>query len=165
MSDMDQQAEVKELLSDWVLISYDIPAKEKQLRRTFIRDAIALGAEQFTESCYLLPFGDKAMELANKLESAGHAVVWQAHMPDEAKALEITAKYQDGVKGRCQVIEQRLVIAMDYIQKGWLKRARIMGRKTGKLLQELEQINENYDKPWLAERLQKLVKKWEEVHG
>ena len=63
-------AEQKELILDFVLIMYDIPAVERKLRRRFIQDALAMGAEQYTESVYLLPFSEKALEMANGLESA-----------------------------------------------------------------------------------------------
>lgn len=162
---MPPKAEVKELIQDFVLITYDIPAKAKKLRRSFLRDAAAMGAEQYTESVYLLPYSEEALKMACELESAGHAVVWTAHMPDEKTALNINIKYEHGIKNRCMLIEQRLVIAQEYIQNGWLKRAQKMGIKTGKLLKELSVIAENYKPDWFTERLQELVKNWKEVHG
>lgn len=156
--------EVKLLIQDFVLITYDIPAKEKKLRREFLKAASALGAEIYTESVYLLPYTDQAMELAAELESAGHAVVWRAYQPDEQKALEINVKYEQGIKDRCMAIQTRLVIVQDYIAKGWLQRAQGMGMKTGKMLQELAKINENYEPGWLKDKIDELVSKWKEIH-
>ncbi|KKK80731.1 hypothetical protein LCGC14_2820560 [marine sediment metagenome] len=138
---METKAEVKELILDFVLIMYDIPAVEKKLRHRFIRDALEMGAEQYTESVYLLPFSEKALEMANELESAGHAVVFSAHQHDIKTAVEINVKYSTGIKNRCKVIEQRLVIVQEYIKAGKLLRAQGMGLKTGKLLKELIKIN------------------------
>ncbi len=161
---MEPKAEVKELILDFVLIMYDIPAVEKKLRRQFIRDALEMGAEQYTESVYLLPFSEKALEMANQLESAGHAVVFSAHQHDMAKAVEINVKYAEGIKNRCNVISQRLVIVQEYIKKGSLLRAQGMGKKTGKLLKELVKINENYQPGWLKPKIEELLSKWKEVH-
>ena len=157
-------AEVKELIVDWILCVYDIPATEKKLRRQFIKQALEMGAEQFTESCYMLPFSEKALEMANELESAGHAVVWSAHQHDMTKAVEINVKYATGIKNRCNVISQRLVIVQEYIKAGKLLRAQGMGIKTGKLLTELVKINENYKPEWLKPKLEELLSKWKEVH-
>jgi len=161
---MTTKAEEKELILDFVLIMYDIPAVEKKLRRRFINDALAMGAEQYTESVYLLPFSEKALEMANELESAGHAVVFSAHQHDMAKAVEINVKYATGVENRCKAIEQRLVMVQEYIKKGWLTRAENMGRKTRKLLTELIKINENYKPGWLEPKIGDLLSKWKEVH-
>jgi len=161
---MEAKAEEKELILDFVLIMYDIPAVEKQLRRRFIRDALEMGAEQYTESVYLLPFSEKALEMANELESAGHAVVFSAHQHDMTKAVEINVKYSTGIKNRCKVIEQRLVIIQDYIKKGSLLRAQGMGLKTVRLLKELNKINENYQPGWLKPKIKELLKKMKEVY-
>lgn len=161
---MTSKAEEKELLTDWILLTYDIPAKEKKLRRQFLKEAHAIGAEAHTESVYLIPYSEKAMALANELESAGHAVVWSAQQHDITKAVEINVKYSEGIKNRCKVIEQRLVIVQEYIKKGWLRRAQKMGVKTGALLTELVKINENYHPGWLKPKIEELLKKWKEVH-
>ena len=161
---METKAEVKELILDFVLIMYDIPAVEKKLRHRFIRDALEMGAEQYTESVYLLPFSEQALEMANQLESAGHAVVFSAHQHDLAKATEINVKYSTGIKNRCKVIEQRLVIIGEYIKKGSLLRAQGMGLKTARLLKELVKINENYHPGWLKPKIEELLKKMEKVY-
>ncbi len=161
---IEAKAESKELIQDFVLINYDIPAAEKKLRHQFLKKAKEMGAEQYTESVYLLPFSEEALKMADELESAGHAVVWSAHQQNLGKALEINVKYADGIKKRCSVIEQRLVIVQEYITKGWLQRAQNMGKKTGELLSGLVKINENYQPGWLKPKIEELLEKWKEVH-
>jgi len=153
------KAEVKEIIQDYILISYDIPAKAKALRKSFLKAAHAIGAEMYTASVYLIPYSAEALEWANELESAGHAVVWKAHQPDEKKALEITTKYADAIKARCDYIEQRIAIAQDYINEGRLKMAMKMGVKTGQLLQQLAQIAHHFNPPWLEPRIEELYGK------
>ncbi|MDZ4231067.1 MAG: hypothetical protein U1B77_04540 [Dehalococcoidales bacterium] len=159
------EAAVKEIVQDFVLVTFDIPAKAAALRRHFLKKAHEIGAVCHTDSVYLMPYSVQAQALANELESAGHAVIWRAHQPDQEKAIEIMAKYETAVKIRCQLIEQRLALANEYIAAGRLKLAQNMGAKTGKLLYQLAQIAENWDAPWLKPRLEKLVKDWKAVYS
>ncbi|MDP2726275.1 MAG: hypothetical protein Q8P59_01925 [Dehalococcoidia bacterium] len=158
------EAAVKEIVQDFVLLTFDIPATASKLRRTFLRDAHALGVICHTASVYLMPYSEKAMALANTLNSAGHAVVWRAHQPDQEQASAVMAKYETAVKVRCQLIEQRLALTSDYIAAGRLKLAQRMGILTGKLLKELAQIAEHWEAPWLPPRLEKLVAQWKGVY-
>ena len=160
----ESKAEEKELITDFVLIMYDIPAKEKQLRRKFIQASLEMGAEQYTESVYLLPFSAEAIKMADELESAGHAVVFSAQPYNMEKVIDINAKYAHGIKNRCVLIEQRLAIVQDYIKAGSLQRAQNMGLKTGKLLSELVKINVNYQPGWLKPKIEELLSKWKEIH-
>lgn len=161
---MEAKAEEKELILDFVLIMYDIPAVEKKLRRRFIKDVYEMGGEQYTESAYLLPYSEKAIKMADELESAGHAVVFRSQPYNIAKAVEINIKYAEGITNRCKAIEQRLMIVQDYIKRGCLKRALGMGEKTGVLLKELVKINENYKPGWLKPKIEELLKKWKELY-
>ena len=102
--------------------------------------------------------------MANELESAGHAVVFSAHQHDLTKAIEINVKYSTGIKNRCKVIEQRLVIVQEYIKKGNLLRAQGMAVKTARLLEELHKINENYHPGWLKPKIEELLNKMKEVY-
>ena len=148
-----------------MLITYDIPALSRKLRDKFIKKAKQLGAMAHTQSTYLIPYSENAMELANELESEGHAVVWKSHQPDKEKALAITNTYEEHVKLRCATISQRLVIAQEYIVAGRLFYAIRMGIKTGKLLQELAHIFESFSPEWLGGELLTLVEDWKKIYG
>ena len=153
-----------EIVSDYVLIVYDLPAKAKALRRQFLKQAHIIGAIQHTQSCYLLPYGAKAFQLANTLAAMGNAVVWKSHQADQKKAAEITTSYDTHLGIRCAAIEQRLVIAQDYMAAGRLKMALRMGIKSGKMLKELAQISETYNPGWFKEKLGTLTAEWKAVY-
>ena len=157
--------ETKLIQEDWVLLTYDIPAKDKKLRSEFIRDAKKLGAIPHTDSVYLMPFSEKAMQLASELAVTGHAVVWRSKQEDKQKAIEITIKYDTALEMRCVYLEQRLQIGSQHIMAGNLKMALRMGVKTGKLLRELAEISETYNPEWLGERIQQIMAKWKEVYS
>jgi hypothetical protein len=159
------EAEVKTIVSDWVLITYDIPQSAAKLRRTFIKEAKALGAEKHTASVYYMPYSDEAMDLANKLESAGYAVVWRSYQPDQAKAIVLTINYADKLKVRCDTIEQRLSMAETYITQGKLKVAARLGIKSFKLMQQLNDISKSFNPPWLKAKLDELAAKWGQIYG
>lgn len=161
---METEAEVKEIIQNYVLITYDIPAKETKTRSLFLKEARAIGAIGYTQSCYLLPYSEKAFELANKLALIGDAIVWKSRQEDKAKALAITYKYEDHLHLRCDYIRQRLVIGMEHIAAGRLGKANQMGRKTGELLAQLAQIAENFYHEWLNEELKELVADWKVVY-
>ncbi len=159
-----QEAEKKEITAEYILLTYDIPAKEKKLRRDFLKAVKSIGAMEYTASVYLLPFTAESLALANSLNSKGHAVVWTAQQPDKGKATEIYAKYAQHLKLKLLAIQQRLTMAQDYIQAGHMAMALKMGVKTGKLLQELAHIQKNYNQPWFETKLQELVQSWKEVY-
>lgn len=164
LTEMTTEAEVKEIICDYVLITYDIPAKEKALRDAFLRDAKAIGAIQYTQSVYLLPQSVKAIELANKLASIGKAVVFTSSPVSQKVALEITTKYSDSIMTRCAYISQRLAICQDYIATGQLGVALRMGLKTGRLLKQLAVIKESFNPKWFETELEKLTSQWKEIY-
>lgn len=160
-----EAAEVKEILQDYVLITYDIPAKDWKTRANFIRKARSVGAMMYTASCWLLPYSEAAFELANEVAASGNAIVWRSHQADKKKAAIIMTTYEQHLEARCEYIEQRLQRAVEYMTMGKLWTAARMGIKTGELLKELAQIAEHFGKDWLKERLAKLVADWKGVYG
>ena len=118
-----------------------------------------------TASVYLIPFSDQAFALANELAAVGHAVVWKSHQENLVLAAQITHDYAAHLQARCQLIEQRLVMAQEHLAAGRLKLAAKMGVKTAKLHEELAQIQETYGQKWLLERIIELGAKWEKTHG
>jgi hypothetical protein len=159
-----QKVEVKQLIKDYILLVYDIPANQAKTRYEFLKKAKEIGAMPHTQSCYLLPYSEKAMEMASEVAAVGDAVVWKSTQQDEKKALEITTDYESHIKLRCDRIEQRLAIAQDYMNDGKLGKANLMGIKTGKLLGELAKISENFSPAWFVKRLNKLVTDWKKLY-
>ena len=161
---VETKIEVKQLIKDYILLVYDIPASASKARYEFLKKAKEIGAVPHTQSCYLLPYSEKAMEMANEIAVVGNAVVWKSTQQDEKKALEITTDYESHIKLRCDRIEQRLAIAQDYMNDGKLGKANLMGIKTGKLLGQLAKISENFSRAWFVKRLNTLVNAWKMLY-
>ena len=159
------EVEVKEIIQDYVLICYDIPQKEKALRHRFLKLAHSLGAVMHTASVYLMPYSDEAFKMAEELAAVGEAVVWKSHQANLAQAAGITHDYAAHLQARCQLIEQRLVMAQEHLAAGRLKLAAKMGVKTNKLHKELCKIQETYGQKWLLARIIELSAGWEKTHG
>lgn len=157
--------QVKEIISDYILLTYDIPAKQKALRYQFLKKAGQIGAMQYTESVYLLPYSEESFQLASEMATSGKAVIWKSHQVDETKAISITQSYGQHIQARCAMIEQRLLTAQEHITKGHLRRALTMAIRTGNLLKELAIISKTYKPQWFVEKLDNLIAEWKTVHS
>jgi len=145
--------EVKEIVSDYLLLTYDIPASQGKLRKRFLKEAGESGAMMYTQSVYLMPWSDKMQAMANELAQTGHAVVWRSQQEHAGLAKSITIKYAEHIQARCQLIEQRLVQIKDHIEAGRLAHANRMAKKTHDLFIQLYKISETFNPPWLQPTL------------
>lgn len=150
--------EVKEIVDEYVLLVYDIPATVdgNKLRKQFLKAAYSIGAMCFTQSCYLLPYSEQSFSLASEVAEKGNAVLWVSKQKDAEKAKQINFKYEEALKLRCQTIEQRLVIIKNHIEAGHLGKANRMAGKTAALLKQLVRISETYSPPWLVPQIEKM---------
>jgi len=87
----------KEILEDWILITYDIPRGKEghALRHWLIRKLRELGAMMFTESVYYLPYSPKAYEAITRLEGRAKCYVWRAKLTEYEDAKEVTKRYRN----------------------------------------------------------------------
>jgi len=87
----------KEILQDWILITYDIPRGRlgHALRHWLVRKLRGLGAMMFTESVYYLPHSQKAYEAITRLEGRAKFYVWRARLTEPEDAREVTKRYRD----------------------------------------------------------------------
>jgi hypothetical protein len=157
----------KEIMADWLLIVYDIPANSdgNKLRKQVLKDMSVMGAVMHTASCYYMPYSDKAFQLADELKQKGNAVVWVSQQKDKKVALQLKTSYEEHLKMRCTYIEQRLVIMAQHIEGGRLGKAKRMADKTTKLLKQLIGISETYNPEWLLPKVEELFGKLKELYS
>lgn len=148
--------ELKEIISDYVLISYDIPACQGALRKRVLREMYEIGAIAHTQSVYLLPYSAKSLELANEISAGGSAYVFTSEMPNVDKAASISNKYAQHVKDRIFIINCRINKIGEHIKNQEFGRATKMIKKTKRLISQLKQIQETYNPPWLPALVEKL---------
>lgn len=130
--------EAKEIVGQWILLTYDIPKTPEgdRARRKFLDGAYAIGATQHTSSCYYMPWTQEAECLAFEVAGVGKACVWTSKPTDE-QAKELTENYDAGLEKLLDEISERL----DKVQKHWqnehYKRATKMAEKTKDKLDKL----------------------------
>jgi hypothetical protein len=135
----DTPIEVRDLVDNWLLITYDIPHTEAgdKARREFLMKAMAIGASRHTDSVYLLPRSPLAEELALKLARSGEVVVWNAEPTDSAIKPEITQTYDKGLEPILDEIAGRIDRINEHMEARRIKRANKMIPKTERLLDQV----------------------------
>ena len=130
MTDIPLKA--KEIVEDWLLLTYDIPKSEagNKARRDFLSQIHLIGGVQHTASVYYMPWTQEAEQLAFKVAKVGKAVVWSSTPTDKAVAKDLTNAYDTQLMELLDDLEARL----DKIQAQWdekhYKRAQKMAEAT-----------------------------------
>jgi len=161
----EDSAEVFPLIKRWCLITYDISADAGKQRYKFLKRARAMGAMQYSESCYLLPFTEESFNEAQKLARVGKCYVWLSTIQSEGAA-KVSHKYHDYVARRVDTILERLNTAETYFATGQHIPAKRMGVKTLILIKQLQKISTTkYKEKWLRDKIVELVDRFKVVYG
>jgi CRISPR/Cas system-associated protein endoribonuclease Cas2 len=158
------KAEVKEILDEYVLLVFDIPANQAKLRKEVLKFLAAAGAVMHTASCYLMPYSELSFAIANEIALKGDVVVWVSKQKDQKKAKALTIQYDEHLKIRCTTIEQRLWAIKEHIESGQLGRANRMAEKTHALLDQLKKISQTYCPSWLLPRIGELETMMQQIY-
>jgi hypothetical protein len=103
-----RQPEVKEVEENWILITYDIPRTEETIRKSVLRRLHRLGALQFTESVYYLPYSREGIVAAREVcKGAGSVFAWYSKIEGE-QARELTAKYVLDITSAIENLETKV---------------------------------------------------------
>jgi hypothetical protein len=157
--------EIKEIVDEYVVLNFDISAKNSKLRKHVLKRLAAAGAVMFTQSCYYLPYSADSMTTANEIASDGNVVIWRSKQEDKKKALELTFQYDEHLHIRCTTIEQRLWAIKSHIDEGQLGKANRMAEKTHALLSQLKKISLTYNPAWLQPRIAELETMMNQVYN
>ena len=137
----DTKIEVNDIVSKWLLITYDIPhnAAGDRARRQFLMNARSIGATAHTDSVYLMPWTPTAEVLALELAKAGKVCVWTSQTTDTRQAKEITEQYDQSLEPMIDDIDERISKIEGHLVNNRIKRAEKMMAKTEKMLDGIEQ--------------------------
>jgi len=103
-----RQPEVKEVEENWILITYDIPRSGGTVRKSVLRRLHRLGALQFTESVYYLPYSREGVVAATEVcKGAGSVFAWYSKIEGE-QARELTAKYVSDITSAIESLETKM---------------------------------------------------------
>jgi hypothetical protein len=131
--------EPKELINDWILLTYDIPAgaEGNKARYEFIKHTNRIGAVMHTRSVYLMPWSEEAEIAALKVTKAGQAYLWQTHARNEEKQKELTSFYDKEINERLDDIRHRIYRINLHFENEEYVPANRMIKKTGELLNDI----------------------------
>jgi hypothetical protein len=111
LAKMDGKVEFheKELVEDWILITYDLPVTKEgnAARSKFLHLAPHLGAMMHTRSVYFMPQTQQSEMAALELSRIGKVFVWTSNLQGE-KSKELTEIYDSRIKDEIKVVLLRL---------------------------------------------------------
>ena len=108
----------RELVDDWILITYDIPANEEGniARQKFLKMAPKMGAVMHTKSVYLMPNTNECQLATLELSKIGKVYVWYSRAKDEHDKKELTELYDARIGEMVNDLADRLMRTKKHIK-------------------------------------------------
>lgn len=160
---------VKDIVEDWILITYDLPHTEEgdKARREFLLSARSIGASRHTDSVYLLPRNPQAEVLALELSRVknGEVVIWYSEPADKTLLKELTETYDKGLEPILDEISERLDKTEEHLALEHYKRAEKMRGKTVQMLQDMTDAVFRRGSEYLYLKLLVLKRRFEAMGG
>jgi len=132
---------IKEVLDDFILITYDIPNNEEgnKVRTEFYHTARRIGAVMHTESVYYMPWTQAANIAALSIAEKGKVFVWYSKTSGDT-ARELTIRYDMVIKNWIDELDERIEKITGHIESGKVNLADNMMERTVSTLLELDNI-------------------------
>lgn len=137
----DRDIEIKSIMTDFMLITYDIPSSKEGMkaRADFLRTARRFGVVQHTESVYYAPWTTEANVAVTKLAGKGKVYVWRASVTDETQARYLTKVYDLTLMKWIEGISERLMRMREHVSAAHAGRAKKMLKVTAALVDGLNE--------------------------
>jgi hypothetical protein len=109
----------RELVDDWILITYDIPATEEGnlARQKFLKLAPKLGAVMHTKSVYLMPRTNECELATVELSKIGKVYVWYSKAKDDKDKRELNNLYDARISEMLDELKVRLEKTQKHIKE------------------------------------------------
>ena len=135
---------VKEMKSDFVLITYDLPNTPEGMkaRVEFLARARRYGAVQHSETVYFVPWTDQVNYLILNLAEKGKSFIWFANTDGDTKR-QLMMHYELTVRGWLKEIEERLDRMSAHLAQGKFGIAERMMDKTLEMVKDMDAIINN----------------------
>ena len=98
---------MKRIEENWILITYDIPRSEGSLRKRVLRRLHKIGAIQFTESVYYMPYNPASLKAARDVSEGGEIIVWFSKV-EGADAALLTKRYILKIAHELEVLKNKI---------------------------------------------------------
>ena len=130
----------RELVNEWVLITYDIPVSDagKIARAKFLKTAPKIGAMMHSRSVYLMPNTTQAQLAAVELSKTvgGEVYIWTSKVEGE-QAVSITGFYDRRIREEIEKLDDRLIKEDVLVKEQKFGMADRMHRKSVSLFAQL----------------------------
>jgi len=151
---------VKELIDDWILITYDIPVttEGKIARGEFLKRAPRYGAVMHTRSVYLMPNTPKCANLALDLAKIPNAnvFIWVSRIESPEYQRQLTEIYDRNLNNQVELIERRIVKIRKNIEAMKYGMANRMIDKSYDIHNQILFANQNRGSEVIAKKLDSL---------
>ena len=125
---------LKKIERDWILVCYDIPASENAFRKYVLRSLRKLGALQFTESVYYMPYTSQGLNAANQIGQTGSVYVFYSKLPELEQAQTLTRQYFLELVSRVENLERKV----------WVVEEKFSTRDRAKTVSALKRLRGEY---------------------
>lgn len=109
--------EIRRIEKDWILVVYDIPVEEDSLRKRVLRHLHSLGALQFTESVYYMPYTEEGISAAREISSGGTLFIWSSTVEEDGARL-LTDKFAMDIFSAVDDIDLKVCKAENLLESG-----------------------------------------------
>lgn len=109
--------EMREIEANWILVAYDIPVEAGSLRKRVLRRLHSLGALQFTESVYYMPYTEAGIDAAREISGGGTLFVWSSKVEEEDARL-LTGRFATDIASAVEALESKVWRAEDLLESG-----------------------------------------------
>lgn len=163
----DTEIQIKDVVSDWLLITYDLPNTEEgnKARFAFLKQAKQIGATRHTDSVYLMPWTPTAEGLALQLSRAqgGDVVLWTSRTLEEDQNRVITAMYDASLTPQLKELSERIDRIWENKTHNREKTAQKMIPKTTRMLNNLEEAIRRRGSQTLWIRIELIAERFRKV--
>ena len=159
--------EIKEFHDSWLLLTYDLPntAEGIKARSTFLNKARWLGAVQFNESVYMVPWTPAANVIIANLAGVENSeiAVFKTNVEDKTQVVDMTTKYDDSVRKAIDSLIPRVAKIYEHAKNERYGRVKQMAKKTWEQIHSLIIMAANRGDEQIAERLGEVIRSLKEA--
>ena len=134
------EIKAKELVDEWILITYDIPVTEagSDARQKFLKQAPKIGAMMHSRSVYLMPNTQQSQLAAVELSKTmgAEVYIWTSKVEGEF-AEQLNVFYDKKIQDQIDTLNDRLVKEENQIKEERFGMADRMHRKTSNLFNQI----------------------------
>ena len=109
--------EIRRIEKDWILVVYDISVEKGSMRKRVLRRLHKLGALQFTESVYYMPYTEEGISAAQEISGGGTLFVWSSKVEEEGARL-LTDRFAMDISSAVDNLESKVCKAEDLLESG-----------------------------------------------